>query len=33
MPAHPELSDSDLDALIAYFRAMSRAKHDPHPAR
>jgi len=33
MPAHPELSDSDLDALIAYFRAMSRTKHDPHPAR
>jgi len=33
MPAHPDLSDADLDALIAYFRAMSRAKHDPHPTR
>lgn len=30
MPAHPNLTDADLDALIAYFRAMSRAKHDPH---
>jgi len=30
MPAHPDLSDADLDALVAYFRAMSRAKHDPH---
>ncbi len=29
MPAHESLSDADLDALIAYFRAMSRAKHDP----
>ena len=29
MPAHPELSARDLDALIAYFRAMSRQKHDP----
>ena len=29
MPAHDALSDADLDALIAYFRAMSRAKHDP----
>ena len=33
MPAHPDLSDADLDALIAYFRAMSRAKHDPHRSR
>ena len=29
MPAHPDLSDGDLDALIAYFRTMSRRKHDP----
>ncbi|HYR96534.1 MAG TPA: cytochrome c [Candidatus Binatus sp.] len=29
MPAHPDLSDADLDALIAYFRAMKRLKHDP----
>lgn len=29
MPAHPGLSDADLDALIAYFEAMSRRKHDP----
>lgn len=29
MPSHESLSDADLDALIAYFRAMSRAKHDP----
>jgi mono/diheme cytochrome c family protein len=29
MPAHPQLSDSDLDALIAYFTAMSARKHDP----
>jgi mono/diheme cytochrome c family protein len=29
MPAHESLSDAQLDALIAYFRAMSRAKHDP----
>ncbi|TMA38159.1 MAG: cytochrome c [Deltaproteobacteria bacterium] len=33
MPAHPDLSDADLDALIAYFRAMSRAKHDPRRSR
>jgi cytochrome c553 len=33
MPAHPELSDADLDALIAYFRAMSRRKYDPATAR
>ena len=31
MPAHPELSDADLDALIAYFRAMSTRKRDPRP--
>jgi mono/diheme cytochrome c family protein len=29
MPAHESLSDAELDAVIAYFRAMSRAKHDP----
>ena len=29
MPAHPYLSDAQLDDLIAYFRAMSRLKHDP----
>lgn len=29
MPAHPELSEADLDALIAYFRAMSMRKRDP----
>ncbi len=29
MPAHPELSDADLDALIAYFQAMRNRKQDP----
>jgi len=29
MPAHPDLSPTDLDALVAYFRAMARRKHDP----
>jgi mono/diheme cytochrome c family protein len=29
MPASPSLSDADLDALLAYFRAMSVQKHDP----
>lgn len=29
MPAHPHLTDADLDALIAYFRAMRDRKHDP----
>ena len=29
MPAHPGLSDADLDALIAYFRAMRERKQDP----
>ncbi len=29
MPAHPQLSDADLDALMAYFKAMSARKHDP----
>lgn len=30
MPPHPNLTDADLDALIAYFRAMSTRKFDPH---
>lgn len=29
MPANPQLSDGDLDALIAYFRAMAGRKVDP----
>jgi mono/diheme cytochrome c family protein len=29
MPAHPGFSDVDLDALIAYFQAMSARKQDP----
>ncbi len=29
MPAHPHLSDGQLDALIAYFTAMKDLKHDP----
>jgi len=29
MPAHPGLSESDLDALIAYFEAMRARKQDP----
>ena len=29
MPAHPHLSDADLDALVAYFDAMKSRKHDP----
>jgi cytochrome c2 len=29
MPSHAHLSETELDALIAYFRAMSRRKHDP----
>lgn len=29
MPAHPNLTDADLDALIAYFEAMKTRKHDP----
>jgi len=33
MPAHPHLSDQQLDALLAYFTAMKALKHDPgrHP--
>lgn len=29
MPAHPHLSDADLDALVAYFETMKTLKHDP----
>jgi mono/diheme cytochrome c family protein len=29
MPAHEHLSARDLDALVAYFRAMAARKHDP----
>jgi len=29
MPAHPNFSEADLDALIAYFSAMSQRKDDP----
>ncbi len=29
MPANPQLGESDLDALIAYFREMAQRKHDP----
>jgi mono/diheme cytochrome c family protein len=29
MPAQPDLSEADLDALIAYFSAMSQRKNDP----
>lgn len=29
MPAHADLAEADLDALIAYFRAMSERKSDP----
>lgn len=32
MPAHEYLEDSQLDALVAYFRAMSRNKRDPGEA-
>lgn len=28
MPAHPNLTDADLDALLAYLRAMREHKHD-----
>ncbi len=28
MPAHPTLTDQDLDGLMAYFRAMATRKHD-----
>jgi mono/diheme cytochrome c family protein len=29
MPPHPQLSEVQLDGLVAYFRAMSQRKHDP----
>ncbi len=29
MPAHPQLTDADLDDLIEYFRAMAVRKYDP----
>jgi mono/diheme cytochrome c family protein len=32
MPPHPELTDADLDALVAYFTHMSAHKHDPGAA-
>ncbi len=32
MPPHPHLGEADLDALVAYFRAMSRRKYDPEAA-
>ena len=28
MPAHRDLGEDDLDALVAYFRAMSERKQD-----
>jgi mono/diheme cytochrome c family protein len=30
MPPHPQLSDRQLDDLVAYFNAMNTLKHDPH---
>jgi mono/diheme cytochrome c family protein len=33
MPSHEHLTAADLDALIAYFRAMRDRKHDPKTAR
>lgn len=32
MPAHPNLSDAQLDDLIAYFSTMKTRKHDPRQA-
>lgn len=32
MPAHPQLTDGNLDDLLAYFQAMSHAKVDPDRA-
>ena len=29
MPAHPAFKEEDLDALVAYFKAMKDRKHDP----
>jgi mono/diheme cytochrome c family protein len=31
MPPHPQLSDAELDGLIAYFTAMKSLKYDPPP--
>ena len=31
MPPHPDLTDADLDALVAYFTHMSQRKRDPGP--
>jgi mono/diheme cytochrome c family protein len=33
MPAHEHLTPADLDALVAYFRAMKERKHDPGAPR
>jgi len=33
MPAHHELSDAQLDELIAYFSTMKTRKHDPGPPK
>ena len=33
MPAHPDLSDAQLDELIAYFSTMKALKHEPAPGR
>jgi mono/diheme cytochrome c family protein len=33
MPAHPNLTPADLDALVAYFEAMRSLKHDPRGSR
>jgi cytochrome c2 len=33
MPPNPQLSDVDLDHLIAYLRAMAKRKHDPDARR
>jgi len=30
MPPHPDLTEAQLDGLIAYFEAMRERKHDPH---
>ena len=32
MPSHEHLTDADLDALVAYFEAMSHRKHDARAA-
>ncbi len=33
MPAHPQLTDADLDALVAYFSHMQHHKFDPERSR